>query len=223
MESFKTIEHDSIAEIEEKKSKFIGQVFYVNNVQQAEQKLQEIRKKYFDAKHHCYAYRILENGIKSKFSDDGEPSGTAGAPILNILTKKDLCNVIVIVTRYFGGTLLGTGGLIRAYSEATLLALDNAGIVTQEPGEEMEVIIKYSELDKFKYYCHKQGITILNIVYDSSIKCIIETNKEEKEKIISKNNKNFQILKYEHLKEKYIRKKEKIWKIFQKTIAINWK
>ena len=160
MESFKTIEHNSIAEIEEKKSKFIGQVFYVNNVQQAEQKLQEIRKKYFDAKHHCYAYRILENGIKSKFSDDGEPSGTAGAPILNILTKKDLCNVIVIVTRYFGGTLLGTGGLIRAYTLSVKSALEKTNFEEKVKGLKVELQISYSDFEKFKYYCTVKNIKI---------------------------------------------------------------
>lgn len=206
MDYFKTIREDSSAEIEEKKSKFISNIFYIESVKEAEEKIQEIKKMYFDARHNCYAYRILEDGIKTKSSDDGEPSGTAGAPILNIITKKELCNILVIVTRYFGGTLLGTGGLIRAYSDATLKSIEKAGVVTQEEGEELEVILPYKQLAPFKYYCSKNGISITNISYENNIKCIIELNNEEKEKIINNQPKSFQMLEYKLLNKKYIRK-----------------
>ena len=154
MEEFKTILERGTAEIEEKKSRFIADIFYIENSKQAEEKIKEVKKKYFDAKHHCYAYRVIENNaIKEKQSDDGEPSGTAGAPMLNILNKNGFANVLIVVTRYFGGTLLGTGGLIRAYSEATLKVINESKIVKQKMGYEMKVVIPYKELEKFKYYC----------------------------------------------------------------------
>ena len=109
---FKTIlEKEIQAEIVEKKSRFIANIFYVETVQEAEEKIKQVKKQYFDARHNCFAYSIFQkDGIINRFSDDGEPSGTAGAPMLNILNSKELTNALVIVTRYFGGILLGTGG-----------------------------------------------------------------------------------------------------------------
>ena len=187
MEEFKTILERGTAEIEEKKSRFIADIFYIENSKQAEEKIKEVKKKYFDAKHHCYAYRVIENNaIKEKQSDDGEPSGTAGAPMLNILNKNGFANVLIVVTRYFGGTLLGTGGLIRAYSEATLKVINESKIVKQKMGYEMKVVIPYKELEKFKYYCNKKNIYI-------------------KENLISKSQKEIEILESTVLMEKYIR------------------
>ena len=104
---FKTIEENVSCEIVEKKSRFIADIFYVENKQDAEDRIKQIKKKYHDAKHHCFAYSVFEDGKKlDRFSDDGEPSGTAGSPMLNILTSNNLCNVVAIVTRYFGGILL---------------------------------------------------------------------------------------------------------------------
>ena len=104
---FKTIEENVSCEIVEKKSRFIADIFYVENRQEAENKIKDVKKKYYDAKHHCFAYSIFtENGRLDRFSDDGEPSGTAGSPMLNILITNNLCNVLVVVTRYFGGILL---------------------------------------------------------------------------------------------------------------------
>ena len=121
---FQTIEENVTAELVEKKSKFIAHIFYVESKEEAEEIIQSIEKQYHDAKHHCYAYRIFtKEGILEKCSDNGEPSGTAGAPMLNILAKNNLVNVLVIVTRYFGGILLGTGGLVRAYSGVCSLAI----------------------------------------------------------------------------------------------------
>ena len=206
MEEFKTILQNSTAEVEEKKSKFIADIFFVENILEAEEKIKSIKKKYFDARHHCYAYRIIEeNGVKEKQSDDGEPSGTAGAPMLNILKKNELINVLVIVTRYFGGTLLGTGGLVRAYSEASLKAIEEAGIGVQKFGHELEIIIEYKELERFKYYCKKHSINILEIVYENNIICKIELTNEEKEELLKNEQKDVQILKYNVLGEKYIK------------------
>ncbi len=206
MEEFKTILERGTAEIEEKKSRFIADIFYIENSKQAEEKIKEVKKKYFDAKHHCYAYRVIENNaIKEKQSDDGEPSGTAGAPMLNILNKNGFANVLIVVTRYFGGTLLGTGGLIRAYSEATLKVINESKIVKQKMGYEMKVVIPYKELEKFKYYCNKKNIYIKNLIYESNIICIVEINNEEKENLIRKSQKEIEILESTVLMEKYIR------------------
>ena len=133
---FKTIKENVSAEIVEKKSKFIANIFYVETREEAESIIKDINKKYHDARHNCYAYRIYsESGIIEKSSDDGEPSGTAGAPMLTILSKNNLANVLVIVTRYFGGILLGTGGLVKAYSSATTVALENANVIEKNIAE----------------------------------------------------------------------------------------
>ena len=206
MEQFKTIMQDAQAEIEEKKSRFIANVYYIENAEEAEEHLKQIRKKYFDARHNCFAYRILEeNGVKEKQSDDGEPSGTAGAPMLNILQKNNFYNVLIVVTRYFGGTLLGTGGLVRAYSDATIKSLENAKVIIQTKGYLINVIIEYKDLEKFKYYCRMHGIIIVNTVYENNIICTMEISKNEKENLLKKEQKEIQILKNTVIKEKYIR------------------
>lgn len=122
----KVIIEPTTAEIVEKKSRFIANLFYVANVEEAEEKLAQIKKKYYDAKHNCFAYVLGVNAETVKSSDDGEPQGTAGHPMLDILNGNDLTNCIAIVTRYFGGTLLGTGGLVRAYSDSLKAAIANA-------------------------------------------------------------------------------------------------
>lgn len=205
----KTIKENTSAEIIEKKSKFIANLYYIQSEEEAEEIIKQIRKQYHDAKHHCYAYSIMtKNGIKNKMSDDGEPSGTAGMPMLNILIKRELVNVLVIVTRYFGGILLGTGGLLRAYSEATLQAIEKTEMVIEEIGYEVEIIIQYQELEKIQYYCQKNAITILKIEYEEKVKCILEMTEEEKEKI-------------EQLKKEFTLKIENITKLKMKNIRKN--
>ena len=206
MEYFKTIMQNARAEVEEKKSRFIANIFYVESVEEAEQNIKQIKKQYFDARHHCYAYRIMDvAGMKEKQSDDGEPSGTAGAPMLNILQKNELVNVLVVVTRYFGGTLLGTGGLVRAYSDATLKALLDSGIGEQILGYVMRVVIAYKDLERFKYYCRKHKISIVKIIYEKNIICTIELTKEEKIKLLEEKQKEIVFLDNTVLEEKYIK------------------
>ncbi len=121
MDEYKTIKNNENYEIIEKKSRFIGHIFEVQTINDAENIIKQIKKKYHDARHNCYAYRILENNqIMQKSSDDGEPASTAGLPILNVLEKNQLVNVLIVVTRYFGGILLGTGGLVKAYSNCAI-------------------------------------------------------------------------------------------------------
>lgn len=116
LETYKTVLEESESILIEKKSKFIANIFHVENEVEAKNIITKIRKKYYDAKHHVYAYRIYDGNVIEKFSDDGEPAQTAGKPIIDLLKQKELYNVLIVVTRYFGGILLGTGGLTRAYT-----------------------------------------------------------------------------------------------------------
>lgn len=210
MEEFKTIAENSETEIEEKKSKFIANIFYVENIEEAERQIKNIKKKHFSARHHCYAYRIYEtSGLKEKQSDDGEPTGTAGIPILNTLQKNELANILVVVTRYFGGILLGTGGLVRAYSDASANVIKKSKIVWQQMGYLLKICIEYKDFEKFKYYCRKNEIYIKDIVYEKNINCIIELTKEEKAKLLEKNQKEIMILDNIVLEEKYIKTNKK--------------
>ncbi len=202
---FLTIQEEKLEEeIVEKKSKFIATLCYIKNEEQANNLIKDIKKQYHDARHNCFAYRIMtESGVVERFSDDGEPSGTAGGPMLNILGKNNLCNVLVVVTRYFGGILLGTGGLVRAYSDATIKVINSATIARETIGLEAEIEIEYAQLEGFKYYCNKNNIRIVNVVYEDSIKCYVEVTKEELENIVSG---GCGILRYEVVESKNIRK-----------------
>lgn len=205
---FLTISEAVQAEIVEKKSKFIANLYPVENVEEAERLILEVKRKYHDARHNCMAYRIVkDNQIIEKSSDDGEPSGTAGSPMLNILQKHDLCNIVIIVTRYFGGVLLGTGGLLRAYSDSLLKAVEESHFIQKCQGIEMLVTVDYSEFDSFKYYCKNNDILIVNVEYKELINCKIELEPDKKEKLM----KNFEakslILKnVKEITKKYITK-----------------
>ena len=185
MDEFITIENDVTSEFTEKKSKFIGNLFYVESSEEAEEVIKKTKKKYFDAKHNCIAYRVVEDGqIVERFSDDGEPSGTAGAPMLNILQKNNLVNVLIVVTRYFGGILLGTGGLVRAYQNSLLLSIEKSNKVTKCLGEYLEVTLDYSDFDSFKYYCKNNKINIIETSYQENIICKIELEEDRKVKLM---------------------------------------
>lgn len=208
MEKFKTVSNNVEAEIVEKKSKFIANLYYVSSLKEANEKLKDIKKKYFDARHNCYAYRIInEENIIEKSSDDGEPSGTAGAPMLNILNKMELVNVIVIVTRYFGGILLGTGGLVKAYSDATKKAIENSKFTIQEKGIIAEVKLNYNDFENFKYCCKKTNVKIIETEYLENIRCKFEATNEEKENLIRYIDKTeIKIVDFTILQNKNIRK-----------------
>ena len=177
---FQSIENESIAEIIVKKSKFIATLYEANSKDEAEKILQNVRKKYFDAKHHCYAY-IIEK--IEKCSDDGEPSGTAGAPLLALLKSANLTNVIIIVTRYFGGILLGTGGLVRAYTESAKNAIENAKIVYKDYGVQFEIEISYNNLKEIQFICKNLDISIIKIEYQENVKLILESTFEAKKEL----------------------------------------
>lgn len=152
-----------------KKSKFISNVFPIKNKEEAEQYLEVLRKKYWDATHNVYAYTIGKNDEVQKFSDDGEPSGTAGKPVLETIKSKGIKNVLVVITRYFGGTLLGAGGLIRAYSESASLGLDKAGIIKVVKCNIYKVIIDYGLLGSVEWEIRKRNIVIKNISYTEDV------------------------------------------------------
>ncbi len=206
---FFTIEEEKLEEeIVEKKSKFIGTLFYITSEEQAQEIIKKVKKQYYDARHNCFAYRVMtENGVVERFSDDGEPSGTAGGPMLNILSKNNLCNVLIIVTRYFGGILLGTGGLVRAYSDATTKVIESATLANETMGLEVEVVIDYNGLELLKYYCKNNNINIANTVYEDNIKCYLEVTKEELDNLLDNNKNNCNIIEYNVIETKNIRKK----------------
>ncbi len=203
---FKTIKENSTSEIVEKKSKFIANSFYVESVEEAEKYIKEINKKYFDSRHNCYAFSVYtKNGIINRFSDNGEPSGTAGGPMLNIILSKKLSNVLVIVTRYFGGILLGTGGLVRSYSEATQNVLLEDNFINKDIGLEVKFEVSYSDFEKIKYYFSQNNINILSFNFIENVEIIFEILEKDLNKIIENiQNLNFKIIKKEVLKEKYI-------------------
>ena len=201
-----TIKEHAQSEIVEKKSKFIANIFFVENVEEAENKIKETKKEYHDARHNCSCYRVIEEGkIVEKQSDDGEPSGTAGGPMLNILQKRDLVNVVAIVTRYFGGILLGTGGLVRAYSDATQKAIDSAEKCEIILGVEYEVKVDYSNLEKLKYYAKMNNINIINTEFQNDISCTLQiANENENQFLEDIEKKNLSIIEYKKICKKYI-------------------
>ena len=200
---FFTIKENTIAEIVEKKSKFIANLCYIETEEQAQHLIKEIKKKYHDARHNCVAYRVIENeSIIEKASDDGEPSGTAGAPMLNILQKNNLNNILVVVTRYFGGILLGTGGLVRAYSGVVEEALRKAQIIEKARGYEVKIQVNYDNLENLRYHLEKMNIKILKVEYAEKIEITIDILKNNLEEI-TKNNK-LKIEKQNILKEKFV-------------------
>ena len=179
----KTILANSSSELDVKKSKFIANIIKITDEQDAKEKLNQIRKEYSDARHNCYAYIVYDNETKTKIeksSDDREPSGTAGIPMLTLLQKNNLVNVLIVVTRYFGGILLGTGGLVRAYTDSSKQALEAAKIIELQYGEILEYCIEYDEFEYFKYICEKNNIEIVKTEYSNNIKAIIKLKEEDK-------------------------------------------
>lgn len=151
----KVIKEQTVGEIVEKKSRFIATIRPVESKEEAEAFVAQMKKQYWDARHNCSAYVIGPANETMHSSDDGEPSGTAGRPMLSVLTGWDVHNVAVVVTRYFGGVLLGTGGLVRAYQGAVTAALENAEIADQIPLMELDAIVEYGDISKIEYYVNQ--------------------------------------------------------------------
>lgn len=164
----------------ERKSKFISYVKPVYSEEEALQFLGTIRKKHYDATHNCYAYILGESMNIQRSSDDGEPSGTAGVPILEVMKKEAITNSIIIVTRYFGGILLGAGGLIRAYTEGASQGIKAAGVVRVQPFAISKVTMDYSYLSKLQYEIPRNGYLIEDVEYLDIVKLRILTAPQEK-------------------------------------------
>ncbi|MBR4671280.1 MAG: YigZ family protein [Butyrivibrio sp.] len=183
IKSYKIITKDGTGEIVEKKSRFIAHVFGVKSVSEAEEKIAEISKKYWDARHNCYGYVIGKNSENTRCSDNGEPSGTAGKPILEVITGAGLTDTLIIVTRYFGGVLLGTGGLVRAYTQAA-----QAGIAASEVGEMiysqlLTLEVDYNMINNVQYYLSQNDIKINEPRYAENVQYDICVKEEDVERI----------------------------------------
>lgn len=156
-------------EIVEKKSRFIAHVFPVETEEEALRLIEETKKSYWDARHNCYAFVLGEWADVTRCTDDGEPSGTAGRPILEVLTGAGLHNVLVIVTRYFGGTLLGTGGLVRAYSQAAQAGLAASTLVDKLCGRKLEIVTDYNGIGKLQYIIANADIPTIDTDYAEQV------------------------------------------------------
>ena len=158
-------------------SKFIAAAYPVEVRLQAEETLANVRKEYFDATHHCYAYVLGNEGKELRYSDDGEPSGTAGVKILAAIQAKDLSDVLVVVTRYFGGTKLGTGGLARVYFESANQVLSNAVVVPKIMNEELRITFPYDETNRVMNTLSRRKARIIDTVYDDDVTLCVSIRK----------------------------------------------
>lgn len=169
LSQYRTVYKGNEAEIIEKKSRFIATVKPVKSEEEAIEFIEILKKKYWNATHNCFAYVIGERFQTQRCSDDGEPSGTAGRPMLDVLLGEEIHDVAVVVTRYFGGTLLGTGGLVRAYQGAVKAGLEASTVITKMHGQKLYVETDYTGLGKIQYILGQRGLTILNVEYTDKV------------------------------------------------------
>ena len=169
LEQYRTVYEGGEGEITEKKSRFIATVHSVESEEEALAFLEEMKKKYWDARHNCYVYSIGMNREFTRCSDDGEPSGTAGRPMLDVILGKDIYNVAVVVTRYFGGVLLGTGGLVRAYSKAVQEGLAASKVILKQKGIALKITTDYTGLGKIQYIAGERNIPVLDSEYTDKV------------------------------------------------------
>lgn len=181
---YMTILENGTGEIIEKKSRFIGYVSHAESEEEAEQFVTSIKKKHYDARHNCYAYVVGEEQSVLRFSDDGEPGGTAGKPILEVITGQGLCNVCIVVTRYFGGTLLGTGGLVRAYTQAAKAAIAKTCIVTKKLVQPVKIHACYNDLGKLQYILGMENITVSDSDYGQEVTLSVEIGVDDVDRIL---------------------------------------
>lgn len=182
MREYKTVELESSDYFVEKKSKFIGYAKPVSTQDEAVEFINTIKSKHWDATHNVYAYVLRENNTQ-RYSDDGEPSGTAGVPVLDVILKENVTDVCVVATRYFGGTLLGAGGLVRAYSHTSKIALDAAHIITMANCQIYSVIVDYSFYDRLNVLLSDFGATVINSDFSTSV-CVEFSIKEDTSELL---------------------------------------
>ena len=179
MAKFKTVLKVGQAEIVEKKSRFIAHAKQVRTEEEARVYIEEIKKKHWDARHNVFAYQIgLKNEIQ-RFSDDGEPQGTAGKPVLDVLAGEDIKNCVIVVTRYFGGTLLGTGGLVRAYGKSAKDALYDARIAEIDSFVEFGITCEYTFQGKIQYALLQCGYNIKDTIFTKNVKFVVFVEEEK--------------------------------------------
>ena len=175
IDQFRTVYRGGTGEIVEKKSRFIATVRLVESEEEALSCLEALRKKYWDARHNCFVYIIGENQETVRCSDDGEPSGTAGRPMLDVVQGAGLRNVLVVVTRYFGGTLLGTGGLVRAYTAAAKVGVEASEVIEKIPAVQFLVKVTYNQIGTLLYLLGQRGYSQLDSEYaeDVSVRFLV--------------------------------------------------
>lgn len=166
----KTVYTGGQGEITEKKSRFIATICPVHSEEEALAFIEKTKKKYWDARHNCYAYILGETQNCMRSSDDGEPQGTAGHPMLDVLTGQQLYDVAVVVTRYFGGVLLGTGGLVRAYSQAVQEGLLHCEIIEKKKGIPVDIVTDYTGLGKLQYMTASRQLIVLDTLYEDQVR-----------------------------------------------------
>lgn len=189
------------AEITEKRSRFIGNIVHVDSEEEAVEFVKQIKKEYYDAKHSAYAY--ITGGIK-RYSDDGEPAKTAGLPILDMLDAQKITDCVCVVTRYFGGVLLGTGGLVRAYTKAVQEGLDNSQVAMLAYGTSMKIETDYNGIGKLQYILGKAGVAIQSSEYTDVVTLQVFLLQEQKEVILKEMTEaTAGKCKFEELEEKY--------------------
>ena len=180
-EGIKILYRSGSGELEEKKSRFIAGTLPISSQEEALAFIEKTKKQYWDARHNCYAYVLGDHHEIQRFSDDGEPGGTAGKPILDVLLGGDVHNAVIVVTRYFGGTLLGTGGLVRAYSGAAKAGLSNSLILCKRRGRRLLLKTAYTDVGKIQYLLLGNKIPILAEDYgaDVSFEILVPLEQEE--------------------------------------------
>lgn len=183
MKEYKTVEFENSDDFVEKKSRFIGYVKPVKTPDEALEFINKIKSKHWDATHNVYAYVLKENNIQ-RYSDDGEPSGTAGVPVLDVILKNGLVDVCVVVTRYFGGILLGAGGLVRAYSHGSKIALESGSIITMAPCKILSVKVDYSFYERMNILLSEFNANIEESLFEESVKMTFSL-KEDKVTLLS--------------------------------------
>lgn len=183
--SYFTVKDSAISEFQEKKSVFIGYIKRVTTEDEAKGFVAEIKGKHKEATHNVYAYVVGENKGIQRYSDDGEPQGTAGIPVLEVIKKNGLTDVAVVVTRYFGGILLGGGGLIRAYSKGASTAIEEAGIVEKVKGVNLKFTMDYDLIGKIQYLCGTNNWYIEDTIYTDKVELCLFAEVIDKDKIIA--------------------------------------
>lgn len=175
IKEYKTVLNEAVAQTEEKKSRFIASVKPVNSEDEALKFIEKLKTQYWDATHNVYAYHIVEDNVIQRFSDDGEPSGTAGIPVLEVIKRMGLQDVVVVVTRYFGGTLLGAAGLIRAYGKCAAAGIEVANIVKRQLCREIMIIVEYTVFGKVQNMLIAEEHIIKEVKYEQDVELTVFT------------------------------------------------